>query len=270
MMKTRFTKLMALAAIASMVASSVSVSANSLTPENTSQKVEGDAWVQAPTVEVELPGDLTFGINPLRITVNNEEAGISSVSAQIIGSDYTVTNYSDVNVIVSANTKASMGSGVTDVSFNEAPTYDADSREMDPADGKKNIWLAQLYPTSGTTVTPDGADWYTVSLNVTEPTYADGVEGTVMGQTVSTGDANVQFRLAPFNSTDNVLVSGNVSGFRFAGSVDPNANFKDGDVHVETLFSLTTVTKDQADNSYEDFEAPNSQTGFDSTVVQDK
>lgn len=50
-----------------------------------SSTVEGDAYVVQPTIEVELPGDLTFGVNPLMLNVAEEDLLIRHrLSAAII------------------------------------------------------------------------------------------------------------------------------------------------------------------------------------------
>ena len=41
------------------------------------------------------------------------------------------------------------------------------------------------------------------------------------------------------------LAATNVSGFQFAGAVDPNAAFAEGDVKVKTVFKLTTLSENQ-------------------------
>ena len=49
-----------------------------------------------PVIEVELPGDLAFGINPLSLDADDD----GTADDQIVTSQYMITNYSNVPVLI--------------------------------------------------------------------------------------------------------------------------------------------------------------------------
>lgn len=65
--------------------------------------VEGASTTVEATLEVELPTDLSFGINPLKLDVSEDSSKPNK--KQIVGADYLITNYSNVDVLVKASTK---------------------------------------------------------------------------------------------------------------------------------------------------------------------
>ncbi len=201
---------------------------------NGETEVPGDAWVVEPTVEVELPGDLAFGINPLRLQV--DDGTETGTKAQIVSSDYVVTNYSNIPVVVNAKTKMEVAANVEIVS--STPSYGANSNELDASStaGNKAIWLVQLYPTGDATFT-DGV------TKLTTTALADKATTAGAGKVLSATDAEVNFMLDAFDGE--TLAATNVSGFQFAGAVDPNAAFAEGDVKVKTVFKLTTLSENQ-------------------------
>lgn len=274
MFKKRLTTLTAVLAMASMFACSVSASSDPI-PWNTdggSETIEGSNEMVSPVLEVELPGDLMFGINPLRLsTEDRTQPGVenATVSSQIVTADYTVINRSNVGVIVSANTsvKAEDNSNVELLDSSEAFTAkDANTKELTSTAGKKAIWLAQLYPTK---VTVGAEEKVTLSVGDADlakasaaPTIA-ALGADLDDSKTESAPANVSFRLAA--RSGETITSANASGFRFGGAVDPNAAFEDGNVQVKAVYTLKAVTDQMAKDGYQTVNA-----AFDTTVVKAK
>ena len=61
--------------------------------------IEGSTFPVAPHIEVAIPGDLTFGINPLNVNVSETE---TPDTRQIVAADYAIVNYSNVAVVIVA------------------------------------------------------------------------------------------------------------------------------------------------------------------------
>lgn len=227
--------------------------------------VEGDGVAVEPIIQVELPGDLSFGINPLRLDADED----GTADQQIVRVDYTITNYSNVDVLVTAETKATVGDKVEllDVKV-AADAYDANSDELLPSTtpGNKAMWLVQLLPTKDATIT-DGVG----VLGLTDLNY-DGadIDTTIKGYSIKATANEVNFKLEKFDYKTETLKPSNVSGFAFSGAVDPDATFVEGDVKVSTVFTLKTLTDKQSTGSYELVDDPSGSAKFGATVVQEK
>ena len=227
--------------------------------------VEGGSYIVEPIIEVELPGDLTFGINPLYLDADEDG---DKESTQIVSGQYIITNYSNVDVLVSAKTSLTKGAD-SKVSILTDTTVDSISGELAATADVKNAFLAIMLPKAAATITDEGVTITTniVDLATNGDSAADEIGGYVLG-TDAGAATEVLFKLTKFDYTTEELAAANVSGFTFDGAVDPNATFVEGDLTVQTVFTLNTLTDDQSSGSYEPLEL-NSAT-FDSTIVQVK
>ena len=210
-----------------------------------SMTVEGTTTVVEPTIEVELPADLSFGINPLKLNVAEE--GQTANNKQIVGADYFIKNYSNVDVLVKASTTVT---GADTVNILSKGAYDDKSKELtaNTDSAKKNVLLIQAMATaitvSGESVAATYGD-FTASTETSNS--ADDVK-TKAGAVLSATATDVLFKL---DKNDGTLKETNIGAFTFDGSVDPTAAFADGDVTVKTVFTLNTLTDSQSQNSYD-------------------
>lgn len=206
--------------------------------------VEGASTTVEATLEVELPTDLSFGINPLKLDVSEDSSKPNK--KQIVGADYLITNYSNVDVLVKASTKVTAESTVD---LKTAGAYDEKSFELSPTKDKKAVLLIQALATAITvgtdeSVTTTYGDFTASAAASNDATSVNGKAGAILGA----GDTDILFKLA---KNDGTLKSANIGAFTFDGSVDPNAAFTDGDVKVTTVFTMSTLTDNQSTNSYE-------------------
>lgn len=206
--------------------------------------VEGASTTVEATLEVELPTDLSFGINPLKLDVSEDSSKPNK--KQIVGADYLITNYSNVDVLVKASTKVTAESTVD---LKTAGAYDDKSFELSPTEDKKAVLLIQALATAITvgtdeSVTTTYGDFTASATASNDATSVNGKAGAILGA----GDTDILFKLA---KNDGTLKSANIGAFTFDGSVDPNAAFTDGDVKVTTVFTMSTLTDNQSTNSYE-------------------
>lgn len=206
--------------------------------------VEGASTTVEATLEVELPTDLSFGINPLKLDVSEDSSKPNK--KQIVGADYLITNYSNVDVLVKASTKVTAESTVD---LKTAGAYDDKSFELSPTKDKKAVLLIQALATAITvgtdeSVTTTYGDFTASAATSNDATSVNGKAGAILGA----GDTDILFKLA---KNDGTLKSANIGAFTFDGSVDPNAAFTDGDVKVTTVFTMSTLTDNQSTNSYE-------------------
>lgn len=206
--------------------------------------VEGASTTVEATLEVELPTDLSFGINPLKLDVSEDSSKPNK--KQIVGADYLITNYSNVDVLVKASTKVTAESTVD---LKTAGAYDDKSFELSPTKDKKAVLLIQALATAITvgtdeSVTTTYGDFTASAAASNDAASVNGKAGAILGA----GDTDILFKLA---KNDGTLKSANIGAFTFDGSVDPNAAFTDGDVKVTTVFTMSTLTDNQSTNSYE-------------------
>lgn len=231
--------------------------------------VEGETWVQQPTIEVELPGDLSFGINPLKLNVSETE---TEDTRQIVSGEYYVTNYSDIPVAVKASTFLTVAAdvevyGKDDMVAAKWDTANGKTGELVSSTGKRAIWLVQLYPTA-IALSNEGVP----SMTVTKVTQGTTVGTNVLGDTLVAGTDASSVTKAPIFVLDAYKEADAVksmAGFMFDGAVDPNGDFVDNDVKVTTVFELTTLTTDKK-GDYEGYEAENTVDGFYDTIMQEK
>ena len=215
----------------------------------------GDSYAVEPTIEVELPGDLAFGINPLKLAAGED----GTVKDQIVSGQYLVTNYSNVPVLITASTKAE---GKNEATLMSAPTFE-DNNDLTHTDGKKNIWLVQMYPKT-VTISADGE----IKLEQ-DGLKNDGTdtESNVAGNTLGATEVEARFMLDAY-SDEAGLKDVSVSVFTFSGAVDPNASFAEADVTVTTTFKLNTLSDNQKTNDYEALELNSG--SYHGPVVQEK
>lgn len=221
-----------------------------------STEVPGYSYTVSPTIEVELPGDLSFGINPLYLDADGDPE--TNDKTQIVSGEYLIYNYSDVDVLITAETKTTLAE---DVVLTADPTVDATTKELPKVSGKKNVYLVQMYPQS---IEVDSDQNVTVTRNTF--TLGTTTASTVAGKPLSK-DANVSilFKLKAYDYENDVLKTGNVGGFTFDGAVDPDAAYADEDITVTTTFTVNTLTTNQG-NAYVGVSLNGAR--YDATVVQ--
>lgn len=235
----------------------LTVFAEDALPWNTnggSTEVTGDAQPVEPTIEVELPGDLAFGINPLKLAVGE---GDDAVTDQIVSGQYVITNYSNVPVLIKTETTLTGGDKV-DILADAA--YES-NKDLKATDDKKSIWMVQLNPTAAAAADAEG----NVTLTV-EPLKFDGTDKntTIKGKALGTTAAETLFKLEAADA-EGAFKAASVSGFKFSGAVDPNSTFTEEDqIQVKTVFTLNTLSQNQIDNDYQTVQ------DYDDTVVEVK
>lgn len=234
------------------------------------QTIEGDIWVKQPVIEVELPGNLDFGINPYKLDVNAGNEDAAPNTDQIISGEYYVTNYSNVAVAVTATTFVSTADDKVEMVPKDGVAWST-AGELKPSAtaGNKAVWLVQLYPSdidvsdTGSSMTVAGIiEGITTGTDAKGDTLIKGTEANVAKRPV--------FVLAAWDETSNETKEASVAGFKFSGAVDPYAPFEDGDIMVKTVFELNTLTAEQAGRNYEDYETIDGVTGFCDTIKQKK
>lgn len=233
--------------------------ADELNENGATQTVTGESSAVQPIISVELPGDLTFAINPLRLDANDD----GTKDGQIVATSYGIVNYSNVPVLVNAKTKAVAANDTKLVGATADVSYDPNTSELTSTAGAKDVLLIQAFP-----VATSGVAWSNDTVTITsdkfeEITNAAGAKEK--GGLILSGTENdVNFKLNKVSANGEPATDG-VSGFTFAGAVNPNATFDDGDITVSTTFTLTTLTEAQYTNGYK---TSTELTGVHTSVVE--
>lgn len=256
-------------AITAVMASTLAVPASATTaPEwgnnGGQERVHGDTYLVEPEIEVELPGDMTFGINPLKLEVSEDPA--HSEKSQIISGSYTVKNFSNVPVAVSAATSikanadlAIVGTTGTGSSINWASnTWDAtNASELKAVAGKKAVLLLQLYPK---TIDNDG-NMTMDTLDLKSATKPNTIKGEILSTTAPAKP--VCFVLNAFEESK---AKDSIGGFKFGGAVDPNAYFTEDDIVLNTVFTMDILTDAQKNANYKEHTTTSGFTGSSTTI----
>lgn len=224
------------------------------------QTVVGTTYVVEPAIEVELPGDLTFGLNPMKLNVAEE--GQTADKSQIVSGTYLVTNYSEVPVAVSAVTTVTASSSVDlKTTSLAAGDWETATKELKTVTGKKAALLAQLYPTA---ITNEGV--MTVGT-IPDTATAKTVPGDIL--TASAPSTTVYFVMDAF---DEDSANKSMGGFKFGGALDPTAAFTEEDIKVDTVYEMNLLTEAQKTNNYVDYatNGGNTTTKYASTIKKKK
>ena len=223
-----------------------------------------DTSVRQPVMEVQLPGDLAFQVDPLLI--END--------AQITGGDYNVVNLGDTAVLVNVQPQINLGDG-SEIEVKDTATLDAKTNtyaDLTSTDGKKAVYMIAIAADKAVDLkdgNKDGVYEFTYKANatnigMTENTVTEAestvtyAKGDVTDVPVVLGDAaspdkSFSFELEAAAYTDDALSSvGSVSSFTLVGAVDPHKTYADGEVAVKATYKMTLQTKNELTTATKD------------------
>lgn len=282
-MKKLFATVLATALTVSTISSSVFASSSSAAwgTDGGTETQTGEGSVILPEIEVALPGDLSFEVDPLQL----------NTKAQILGGDYNIINYSNVDMAVTVKPTLVLESGLTAVSNNSLIDID----NTDPtnaryktvsANNAKAVAAAFIVADKVTTDIPMNNDVYTFKYSGTTTllgrsafTYNDDGERKNSDIKLSKGTDNnsnacklldtseatattytfLLDKYAPtgendvyFDDNGNIKKehAGIITSFTIVGAVDPHKSYSDGDIQLKAVYGMNVVT------GYERTQAP--------------
>lgn len=241
--------------------------------------VEGEGTVITPVIEIGLPGDMSFQIDPFMV---------DSGDKQIVAGDYNIVNYGNVavgvdvypTIIKGADSNLDVATTATLVTGDTTKYAD-----LKPVASKKAVFLTAIAAdkvTDGTAVNTLDTDEdgiyefaYTAgtghvgraktatSTGVT--TFGAATAGAATGSQLVLKGAeavNAETAGAVTNAAQGDKLSfvvkeaklnadtgayepnlDSIASFTFGGAVDAHAEFEDGDVAVQTIFQMKLLTK---------------------------
>ncbi|MGN0339304.1 MAG: hypothetical protein ACI4D0_02290 [Lachnospira sp.] len=218
--------------------------------------IEGSTYPVVPVIEVAIPGDLTFGINPLNVNVSETD---TPDTRQIVAADYAIINYSNVRVVIGTETTATATSGVT---LMDTAAYDTNSDELEHSDSTKNMFLCFSV---NKTAAFDAETGFAFTYGTMSSTVKDAATAKAEASAVMESGTAVEALFMLKAASENM--DGAAASFTLQGAVDPQSTFVEGDVTVKTVYTLTAITEKQYDGSYE---ADDAFTGAAATSVKAK
>ncbi len=217
-------------------------------------EITGESTAYQPTIEVELPGDLTFGLNPLKLNVSEDPA--KPDKSQIISGDYFVNNLSNVPVAVRTTTFVVASNDVELKTAADLSSAWNTIKELNPAANKKKaVLLTQLYPAaSGITSTEEG---FSMKVeNIKPGAAANSIKGDILATSTDNAGAGITYQpIFVLNAYNEAKPLESVGGFKFDGAVDPNANFVEEDITIKAVFELKALTAGQITDMFEGYKS---------------
>lgn len=204
---------------------------------------EGGGEVRVPVIEVEVPLELPFAVNPYKL--NLAEEGQTAITDQIYSDNYMIINHSEVPVAVATASKAT----ATNVLLETTVTIDADSTKYIGSDAtKKNAFLGMQF---GKTIAFSN-DAYTVTYDaLTFDASNVKDEATLQakgGLLLSSADEEVTFVL-DVESDTNTAAGKNAAAFKYVGVLNDSCTdaYTDDDLKVTTVYTLSVLASDDID-----------------------
>ncbi len=225
---------------------------------------EGSGEVRLPVIEVEVPLELPFAVNPYKLNLSEEDG--TSITDQIWSDNYMIINYSEVPVAVKTASKATPG---TDVTLETAVTINADTGKHEGTDPtKKNAFLGMQF---GKTIAFTN-DAYAVTYdalvfdasNVKDKPSLQGKGGLLLNDG-STATEDVTFVLDVPSDT-NTAAGKNAAAFKYVGVLNDSTTdaYTDEDLKVTTVYTLSVLASDDIDAT-----GTNDPKGFEAATATD-
>lgn len=184
----------------------------------TTEIQEGMSEVVQPVISVVLPGDVSFMIDQYNIETTDTEYQITSPV-------YEIVNLSEVDV------KVGVTSSITSSGFEFMTAKSEQDLVSSDSAGKKALYMAMRIADAGT------------DTDVLEGNYAFNSSTADCVMSKETPDS-VSLLLEQADADGNAVSNGKTA-FKFIGNVDPHREYTDGELKVQTVFSLEILTKEQ-------------------------
>lgn len=223
---------------------------------------EGNGTVRVPVIEVEVPLELPFAVNPYKL--NLAEEGQTAITDQIYSDNYMIINHSEVPVAVKTASKATAGS---DVTLETAVKFDANTGKHVGADAtKKNAFLGMQFAKTITFA----SDAYAVTYDTWTPADADAATALQAkgGLLLSATDEEATVVLGTEAVETDVAKGVNAAAFKYVGVVNDSttAAYTDEDLKVTTVYTLSVLASDDITVTSNAISAVK---GYDATTATD-
>lgn len=231
--------------------------------DNGESVVVGESTVVQPVLEVALPGDLAFTLDPLYIEGDK----------QVVGGDYNVINYGNVDVKVTVNPSVIENEVLSVVDSTPALTTDTKKyADLASVSDKKAVYLTAIPADKATDIldaNEDGVYEFAYTANTGDvgraasagtgeefkigaatAGAATGFQVILAAEAADTkGTVDFAFDLKKYTEAENgILDSANVasiSSFTIGGAVDPTVTYEDGDVNIQAVYTMEVLTADE-------------------------
>ncbi len=218
----------------------------------------GSGSVRVPVIEVEVPLDLPFAMNPYKL--NLAEEGADAITDQIWSDNYMICNYSEVPVAVATSSTAkgkdADSNGKGGLALETTVTVDPNTKKYVGSSAnaeKKNAFIGMQFAKE---IEFTEADGY-------KPKYGDKVifgDGTNI--TAATGEVLIKDKTS-FQEANGLLLSANAEeatfvlgtstanganavAFKYIGVLNDSTTnvYADEDITVKTVYTLSVLASD--------------------------
>lgn len=257
-----------------------------------------DPVFRQPVLEVALPGELAFQVDPLKL--NNK--------TQILGGEYNIINYSDTDVRVKVQpaviTKETLdvtttSPDVENLGTDSAPDWQYKALPASGTNTKKSVYVAAVVADTASALTEvaEGAGAYKFSYKTDVKdisvayTYTDGERSAVTYTKEATDETNalekgtyrltaeaaegarsagaksfeVLLKPATYDTNEKLNNPKSVTSFTVVGAVDSHKTYEDGEIQLSAIYKMDVQTKAQVEALES---APAGSTGVSTTKQQ--
>ena len=210
---------------------------------------EGSGSVRVPVIEVEVPLELPFAMNPYKL--NLAEEGADAITDQIWSDNYMIINHSEVPVAVKTSSSASVAS--TDpVELETTVTIDTNSKKYTGTTAaNKNAFIGMQFAKTITLANDAYTCSYGDPLVFTTETAATGTiavenEGTLQKANGLLLGSTAKEATFVLNTDAKAANGGNAVAFKYVGAINDSTTktYVDEDIKVKTVYTLSVLASD--------------------------
>lgn len=224
---------------------------------------EGSGTVRVPVIEVEVPVELPFAVNPYKL--NLAEEGATAITDQIWSDNYMIINHSEVPVAVKTASKATPSA---DIELATALKIDSNTKKYvhSSDSSKKSAFLGMQFAKT----VEFKSDAYEIKYDYTAWTPADGDDKTKLqaigGLLLNDGASATEDAMVILNNETESNTTGgkNAAAFKYTGFLNDSATaaYTDEDLKVTTVYTLTVLANG-------DIKADGTIDGYTATTATD-
>ncbi len=210
------------------------------------QEQTGSGVAPEVVVEVSLPEDLTFILNPFRLDVDED----GTKDEQIWTQEYAITNLSAIPVKVNVSTVVE---GKNNTTVTDSPAFDTNTGELLGTSKAKTVALTQAFAQTVAFTEADGFKYTFTNKKVSDndmknAATAKAEAAFILNATAQEADFLLRGAAETGLATADVIKCS--TAFKFIGAIDPDTNdpYVSDDVSVKCTYTMNYLTNNMFDS----------------------